>query len=348
MLDKALRVEKEILKKIPFEVVTEYEQVERISTGSLAFDWMLGGGLPLRRITTIAGWESYGKTTLATLIANHTLKTNPDAVVYYIDTEHAYDRKWAEKIGINDPRRFRLAQPETAEAALEGLARLIDADAGTLFILDSLAAMVTSEEAEKDIGQNSVGTRAVETQHFLRKVVPSLRKGNGGLIVINQMREKIGGMGNPEVLPGGNALKFFHSIFVKLNQPHYLISKKDGTVSPSPKRPIGEEYAGYVFRAQTNKNKTASPFRECEINFLFNPVYGVDTVAEITTIGKELGIFTKEDGSLLSGPSHWHFEGERISLAAPSEEATRQAIRSNPELFERTLTALKEAMQNEN
>lgn len=327
------------LSKIGFDVVTDYESVERLSTGSLVFDWILGGGLPMRRISQLAAWESYGKTTLATYICGHTLKTNRDAVIYYVDTEHTFDRKWAENMGADS--RLNLVQPVSGEAALNGIVGLVDKNKATLIVLDTLAALAIEEEIEKPIGEVTM-RRSQIFQHFFRQVTSALAKSDATLLVLNQLREKIGSMGDPEVIPGGNAVRFHSSIIMKLDKPSFIIGE-GGQLVESPKRPYQRSLKGYVFRPKTVKNKTATPYRQGDVRLMIDP-FGIDVASEITQLGKRYGIFVKEDGSEISGACHWFFEEEKVSLSGTGEDAVIENLRSNPELFERCILSIKELM----
>jgi len=251
-------------------------EVEAISTGSLALDMALGiGGVPRGRITEIYGPESSGKSTLAQhILAN--AQANGGTVAY-IDVEHALDPNYAVKCGVNVDQLY-ISQPDTGEQALEICEAMIRSGAIDAVVVDSVAALVPRAEIEGDMGDPQMGLQARLMSQALRKLTGAINKTNTAAIFINQLREKVGVVfGNPEVTPGGRALKFYSSTRIEIRRTESL---KQGT-----------NIIGNRVKARIVKNKVAPPFRTAEFEILFNQ--GISRESDIIDLGVELGIVKK-------------------------------------------------------
>ena len=281
------------------------ENVEAIPTGSIALDAALGvGGYPKGRIIEIYGPESSGKTTLAIHAIANVQKEG--GIAAFIDAEHAFDRFYAEKLGV-DTNNMLIAQPDNGEQALEIAEQLIRSAAVDIVVVDSVAALTPKAEIDGDMGDNKVGLQARLMSQALRKLTATISKTNTTCIFINQLREKIGVMfGNPETTTGGNALKFYASVRLDIRK---VTSIKDG-----------DNVVGNQVRVKVIKNKVAPPFRKCEFDIMFGQ--GISRSGEIVDVGVELGIL-KKSGS-------WFSYNE--SKLAQGREATKKLIEDNPEL----------------
>lgn len=297
----------------------QVEDVEVIPTGSLALDAALGvGGYPKGRIIEIYGPESSGKTTLAIHAIAQAQKKG--GIAAFIDAEHAFDRFYAKKLGV-DVDELLIAQPDNGEQALEIADQLIRSSAIDIIVIDSVAALTPKAEIEGDMGDNKVGLQARLMSQALRKLTSTISKTNTTCIFINQLREKIGVMfGNPETTTGGNALKFYASVRLDIRR---VTTLKDGDT------PIGNQV-----RVKIVKNKVAPPFRKAEFEITFGE--GISHVGEIVDLGVELGII-KKSGS-------WFSYGE--TRLGQGRDAVKRVIKDNPELTaeleEKIATALKE------
>ncbi len=297
----------------------QVEDVEVIPTGSLALDAALGvGGYPKGRIIEIYGPESSGKTTLAIHAIAQAQKEG--GIAAFIDAEHAFDRFYAKKLGV-DVDELLIAQPDNGEQALEIADQLIRSSAIDIIVIDSVAALTPKAEIEGDMGDNKVGLQARLMSQALRKLTSTISKTNTTCIFINQLREKIGVMfGNPETTTGGNALKFYASVRLDIRR---VTTLKDGDT------PIGNQV-----RVKIVKNKVAPPFRKAEFEITFGE--GISHVGEIVDLGVELGII-KKSGS-------WFSYGE--TRLGQGRDAVKRVIKDNPELTaeleEKIATALKE------
>ena len=256
--------------------------VDAISTGSLSLDIALGvGGVPKGRVTEIFGAESAGKSTLAHHIMAEAQKAG--VIAAYIDAEHALDASYASNLGVN-LNDLLVSQPDTAEQALEIAEYLVRSGAVDVVVIDSVAALVPRAELEGDMGDSHMGLQARLMSQALRKLSAAINRSNSSVIFINQLREKIGVVfGNPEVTPGGRALKFYSSVRIDLRR---IDSIKQGT-----------EVVGNRVRARIVKNKVSPPFKVAEFDIMFN--VGISKVGEILDLGTEEGSISKS-GSFYS------------------------------------------------
>ena len=294
------------------------QEIEVIPTGSLGLDVALGvGGYPRGRIIEIYGPESSGKTTLAIHAIAEAQKNGGIAAI--IDAEHAFDRFYAQKLGV-DVNSLLIAQPDNGEQALEIADQLISSAAVDLVIIDSVAALTPKAEIEGDMGDNKVGLQARLMSQALRKLTATISKTNTTCIFINQLREKIGVMfGNPETTTGGNALKFYASVRIDIRKSTPV---KDG-----------EEVLGHLTKVKIVKNKVAPPFRKAEFDIMFGE--GISKVGEIIDLGVENGII-KKSGS-------WFSYGE--TKLAQGRDAVKQLLADNPELAEELEAKIVEALK---
>ena len=294
------------------------QEIEVIPTGSLGLDVALGvGGYPRGRIIEIYGPESSGKTTLAIHAIAEAQKNGGIAAI--IDAEHAFDRFYAQKLGV-DVNSLLIAQPDNGEQALEIADQLISSAAVDLVIIDSVAALTPKAEIEGDMGDNKVGLQARLMSQALRKLTSTISKTNTTCIFINQLREKIGVMfGNPETTTGGNALKFYASVRIDIRKSTPV---KDG-----------EEILGHLTKVKIVKNKVAPPFRRAEFDIMFGE--GISKIGEIIDLGVEHGII-KKSGS-------WFSYGE--TKLAQGRDAVKQLLADNPELAEELEAKIVEALK---
>ena len=283
------------------------QEVEVIPTGSIGLNAALGvGGYPKGRIIEIYGPESSGKTTLAIHAIAEAQKMG--GIAAFIDAEHAFDRFYAAKLGV-DIDNLWISQPDSGEQALEIADQLIRSSAIDIIVIDSVAALTPKAELEGDMGDNKVGLQARLMSQALRKLTSTISKTNTTCIFINQLREKIGVMfGNPETTTGGNALKFYASVRLDIR----------------PGQPIkdGEEMIGRQTRVKVVKNKVAPPFRKAEFDIMFGE--GISRTGEIIDLGTDLGII-KKSGS-------WYSYND--TKLGQGRDAAKQCIADNPELGE--------------
>ena len=295
----------------------QIEQVEVIPTGSVALDTALGvGGYPRGRIIEIYGPESSGKTTLAIHAIAEAQKQG--GIAAFIDAEHAFDRFYAEKLGV-DVDNLWISQPDNGEQALEIADQLIRSSAIDILVVDSVAALTPKKEIEGDMGDSAVGLQARLMSQALRKLTSTIAKTNTCCIFINQLREKIGIMfGNPETTTGGNALKFYSSVRLDIRR---VTSIKDG-----------DQVIGNQVRVKIVKNKVAPPFRKAEFEITFGE--GISRIGEIVDLGVQYGIIQKS-GSWFS------YNGTKL---AQGRDATKAMIKDNPELAEELEGLIKNAI----
>ena len=295
------------------------EDVDTIPTGSLSLDAALGvGGYPKGRIIEIFGPESSGKTTLALHAIAEAQKAG--GLAAFIDAEHALDRFYAAKLGVNTDDLL-ISQPDNGEQALEIADQLIRSSAIDIIVIDSVAALTPKAEIEGDMGDNKVGLQARLMSQALRKLTSSISKTNTTCIFINQLREKIGIMfGNPETTTGGNALKFYASVRLDIRR---VTTLKDGDT------PIGNQV-----RVKIVKNKVAPPCRKAEFEITFGE--GISRAGEIVDLGVELGIL-KKSGS-------WFSYGE--TRLGQGRDAVKKLIKDNPELSEEIEAQIAEALKD--
>ena len=293
------------------------EDVDTIPTGSLSLDAALGvGGYPKGRIIEIFGPESSGKTTLALHAIAEAQKAG--GLAAFIDAEHALDRFYAAKLGVNTDDLL-ISQPDNGEQALEIADQLIRSSAIDIIVIDSVAALTPKAEIEGDMGDNKVGLQARLMSQALRKLTSSISKTNTTCIFINQLREKIGIMfGNPETTTGGNALKFYASVRLDIRR---VTSIKDG-----------DQVIGNQVRVKIVKNKVAPPFRKAEFEITFGE--GISKIGELLDLGVEYGIIQKS-GSWFS------YKNSRL---AQGRDATKALLKDNPELCEELEILIKQAI----
>jgi len=283
------------------------DEVPVIPSGSVTIDHALGiGGYPKGRVIEIFGPESSGKTTLAIHAIAEAQKAG--GIAAFIDAEHAFDRFYAAKLGV-DVNNLWISQPDNGEQALEIADQLIRSAAIDILVVDSVAALTPTKEIEGDMGDNVVGLQARLMSQALRKLTSTISKTNTTCIFINQLREKIGVMfGNPETTTGGNALKFYSSVRLDIRR---VTSIKDG-----------DNVIGNQVRVKVVKNKVAPPFRKTEFEITFGE--GISKIGEIVDLGVEYGIIQKS-GSWFS------YNGSKL---AQGRDATKALLRDNPELCE--------------
>ena len=252
--------------------------VGAISTGSLSLDIALGiGGLPRGRVTEIYGPESAGKSTLAQHVIAQAQRAG--GAVAYIDVEHSLDPSYAQDLGINT-EDLLISQPDTGEQALEICEALVRSNAIDCIVVDSVAALVPRAEIEGEMGDSHVGLQARLMSQALRKLTATISRTSTAVIFINQLREKVGVVfGNPEVTPGGRALKFYSSVRIDLRA---IESIKKGTT-----------VVGRRVRDKIVKNKVAAPFRTAEFDIMFTAPRGISRTADVVDLGAESGILTK-------------------------------------------------------
>ena len=293
------------------------ENVEVIPTGSIGLDCALGvGGYPRGRIIEIYGPESSGKTTLAIHAIAEAQKQG--GIAAFIDAEHAFDRFYAEKLGV-DIDNLYISQPDNGEQALEIADQLIRSSAIDIIVIDSVAALTPKKEIEGDMGDSAVGLQARLMSQALRKLTSTISKTKTTCIFINQLREKIGVMfGNPETTTGGNALKFYSSVRIDIRKKETL---KDGDT------PIGN-----IVKVKIVKNKVAPPFRRAEFEITFGE--GISKIGEIVDLGVELDII-KKSGS-------WFSYGD--SKLGQGRDAVKALLKDNPELCDELEAKITEAL----
>lgn len=283
------------------------DEIDSISTGSLGLDIALGiGGLPKGRVVEIYGPESSGKTTLAIHAIAESQKKG--GIAAFIDAEHAFDRAYAEALGVNT-EDLLISQPDNGEQALEIAENLIRSGAIDIIVIDSVAALVPKSEIEGEMGESKMGLQARLMSQAMRKLTGTIGKTGCCCIFINQLREKIGVMfGNPETTTGGNALKFYASLRMDIRRTSNAIKDKDGNI------------LGNRVKVKVVKNKLAPPFKTAEFDIMYGQ--GISKSGEIVDLGADLGVIQKS-GSWFS------YEGTKI---AQGRDSAKQFIEDNPEL----------------
>ena len=291
------------------------EDVEAIPTGSIGLDLALGvGGLPKGRVVEIFGPESSGKTTLTIHAIAECQKKG--GIAAFIDAEHAFDRFYAEKLGV-DTGDLLISQPDNGEQALEIADNLIRSGAIDLIVIDSVAALTPRSEIEGEMGDSSVGVQARLMSKALRKLTSTISKAGCTCIFINQLRHKIGVMfGSPETTTGGNALKFYSSVRIDIRRSTQI---KDG-----------EKILGNRTKIKVVKNKVAPPFRRAEFDLMYGE--GISKTGEIIDLGVENGLIEKS-GSWFS------YNGSKLGQG---RESVRNLLKDNPELMEELELKIKE------
>ncbi|MBN2614065.1 MAG: recombinase RecA [Bacteroidales bacterium] len=298
---------------------TTVEKIPSISTGSIGLDYALGiDGLPKGRVVEIYGPESSGKTTLALHVIAEAQKKG--GLAAFIDAEHAFDRFYAAKLGV-DIENLLVSQPDNGEQALEITDNLIRSGAIDVVVIDSVAALTPKSEIEGEMGDSKMGLQARLMSQALRKLTANISKTNTVCIFINQLREKIGVMfGNPETTTGGNALKFYSSIRIDIRR----ISQIKDTDSVSGNR----------VRVKVVKNKVAPPFRKAEFDIMYGE--GISKIGEIIDLGVE-GNIIKKSGS-------WFSYGE--TKLGQGRDAVKKILQDNPDLMEELEQKVKESLKD--
>ncbi len=292
-------------------------EVESIPSGSLSLDLALGiGGYPKGRVVEIYGPESSGKTTLTIHAIAEVQKQG--GIAAFIDAEHAFDRYYAENLGVNTEELI-ISQPDNGEQALEIVDNLIRSGAIDLIIIDSVAALTPRAEIEGEMGDSKVGLQARLMSQALRKLTSTISKTNCTCIFINQLREKIGVMfGNPETTTGGNALKFYSSVRIDIRRSSQIKS--------------GDAVMGNRTRVKVVKNKIAPPFRQAEFDIMYGQ--GISKAGEIIDLGVDHEII-KKAGSWFS------YDDTKLGQG---RDAVRQLLLENPELADELEGKIKEAI----
>ncbi|MRJ07610.1 recombinase RecA [Ornithobacterium rhinotracheale] len=294
------------------------ENIAVIPTGSLGLDLALGvGGYPRGRIVEIYGPESSGKTTLAIHAIAEAQKSG--GIAAFIDAEHAFDRYYAEKLGV-DVEHLIISQPDNGEQALEIADNLIRSGAIDIIVIDSVAALTPKSEIDGDMGDSKMGLQARLMSQALRKLTGTINKTKCTAIFINQLREKIGVMfGSPETTTGGNALKFYASVRLDIRRSTQI---KDGN-----------DVIGNLTRVKVVKNKVAPPFRSAEFDIMYGE--GISKAGEILDIATDLEIL-KKSGS-------WYSYGD--TKLGQGRDAVRGVLKDNPELAEELEEKIKEELE---
>ncbi|HAA13142.1 MAG TPA: recombinase RecA [Cytophagales bacterium] len=297
------------------------QDIEAISTGSLGLDVALGiGGIPKGRVIEIYGPESSGKTTLAMHAIAEAQKGG--GLAAFVDAEHAFDRLYAEKLGI-DTENLLISQPDNGEQALEIAEHLIRSGAIDIIVIDSVAALVPKAELEGEMGDSKMGLQARLMSQALRKLTGTINKTSCTCIFINQLREKIGVMfGNPETTTGGNALKFYASVRLDI--------RRIGQIKEGP-----DNVTGNRTRVKVVKNKVAPPFKMVEFDIMYGQ--GISKVGEILDLGVELAII-KKSGSWFSYMD---------SKLGQGRDAVKNLILDNPELMDELEAKIRAKIKGE-
>ena len=296
----------------------QVEEIAVIPSGSISLNAALGvGGYPRGRVIEIYGPESSGKTTLAIHAIAEAQKAGGIAAI--IDAEHAFDRFYAEKLGV-DVENLWISQPDSGEQALEIAEQLIRSSAVDIVVIDSVAALTPKAELEGDMGDSKMGLQARLMSQALRKLTATISKTNTTCIFINQLRDKLGVMfGNPETTTGGNALKFYASVRLDIRRISQITD--------------GEEVIGNQTRVKVVKNKVAPPFRKAEFDIMFGE--GISRSGEIIDLGVDKGII-KKSGSWFS------YNDTKLGQG---RDAAKKCIQDNPELADELEALIMEALK---
>ena len=299
----------------------EVEKVESISSGSIGIDIALGiGGYPKGRVIEIYGPESSGKTTLTLHAIAECQKAG--GIAAFIDAEHAFDRFYAEKLGV-DLGELVISQPDNGEQALEIADNLIRSGAVDALVIDSVAALTPKSEIEGEMGDSKMGLHARLMSQALRKLTSSISKTNCTVFFINQLREKIGVMfGNPETTTGGNALKFYASVRIDIRRSTQLKDTEGGVL-------------GNKTRVKIVKNKVAPPFKTAEFDIMYGE--GISKTGEVLDIGVELDIIEKS-GSWFS------YGGSKLGQG---RDSVKSILKDNPELMEELEQKILEQLKSD-
>ena len=318
-LEKALA---NILKKHGSGSILQGEdkvEYERIPTGSLGLDIITGGGYPLGRFVEVYAPESSGKTTVAIHGMIQAQKKYPDKRVAIIDSEHAFDRNYAEDLGLKMDEVL-IVQPDNGEQGLDIANDLIESGEVSMIVIDSIAALTPKAEIDGEIGENKVGLHARLMSQACRVMTAKTQKHQTVVYWTNQLREKIGVMyGSPETTPGGNAMKFYASIRIDLRKSKGKDLDANGDITNSK------------VTARTVKNKTFPPFRSCEFDILFGE--GIDKTSELLYYGEKSGVVQKAG-------SWYSYNGDRLGQGAAS---VKQLMRDNHEMCEEIEQKIREA-----
>ena len=299
----------------------EVERIESISSGSLGIDIALGiGGYPKGRVIEIYGPESSGKTTLTLHAIAECQKAG--GIAAFIDAEHAFDRFYAEKLGV-DLGELVISQPDNGEQALEIADNLIRSGAVDALVIDSVAALTPKSEIDGEMGDSKMGLHARLMSQALRKLTSSISKTNCTVFFINQLREKIGVMfGNPETTTGGNALKFYASVRIDIRRSTQLKDTEGGVL-------------GNKTRVKIVKNKVAPPFKTAEFDIMYGE--GISKTGEVLDIGVELDIIEKS-GSWFS------YGGSKLGQG---RDSVKSILKDNPELMEELEQKILEQLKSD-
>jgi recombination protein RecA len=295
------------------------ENVETISTGSIALDAALGiGGLPKGRVIEIYGPESSGKTTLALHAIAESQKKG--GIAAFIDAEHAFDRFYGQKLGV-DVENLLVSQPDNGEQALEITENLIRSGAIDVIVIDSVAALTPKSEIEGEMGDSKMGLQARLMSQALRKLTSTISKTATCCIFINQLRDKIGVMfGSPETTTGGNALKFYSSVRLDIRKVNQIKE--------------GDDVIGNRVKVKVVKNKLAPPFRKAEFDIIYGE--GISRIFEIIDLATEMNVI-KKSGS-------WFSYGE--TKLGQGRDAVKKVLQDNPELADELETKIKEILKD--
>lgn len=297
------------------------EDIEVIPSGSIGLDLALGiGGYPKGRVIEIYGPESSGKTTLTLHAIAEAQKQG--GITAFIDAEHAFDRSYASKLGVKLEDMF-ISQPDNGEQALEIADNLIRSNAFDLIVIDSVAALTPKAEIEGVMGDSQMGLHARLMSQALRKLTATISRAKCTVIFINQLRDKIGGYGNPETTTGGNALKFYASIRIDIRRS----GSDSGKIKDTNNNVLGNRT-----KVKIAKNKLAAPFKQAEFDIMYNE--GVSKTGEILDIAVDKGIISKS-GS-------WFSYGE--TKLGQGRDAVKIVLKDNPELYEELEGKIRESL----